>query len=147
MQFKKYSTISVKIDCNHESQLRKSLSIGCSMIFGVFVIFIYCTEKKYMKYNIYIFIFYFNAWKLLEFPAMVDDLRSCVLQCLRKVYKLIFSISAQNHSDFSDFSGNSCAGMAIFAISKLLFVEFPDYSGFSLRIWQIVDVFGTCNEH
>ena len=64
-----------------------------------------------------------------------------------KVYKLIFSISAQNHSDFSDFSGNSCAGMAIFAISKLLFVEFPDYSGFSLRIWRIIDVFGTCNEH
>ena len=57
---------------------------------------------------------------LLEFPAMGDDLRSCILQCLRKVYKLIFSISVQNHSDFSDFSGNSCAGMAIFAISRLL---------------------------
>ena len=24
------------------------------------------------------------VWKLLEFPAMVDDLRSYILQCLRK---------------------------------------------------------------
>ena len=61
----------------------------------------------------------------LEFPAMGADIRSCILQCLRKVYKLIFSISAQNHSDFSDFSGNSCAGMAIFAISKLLLTISP----------------------
>ena len=69
---------------------------------------------------------------LLEFPAMGADLRSCILKISTKLYKLIFSISAQNHSDFSDFSENSCAGMAIFAISLLLFVEFPDYSGFSL---------------
>ena len=73
---------------------------------------------------------------LLEFPAMGAHLRSCILNVYKKVYKLIFSISAQNHRDFSDFSENSCAGMAIFAISKLLFVEFPDYSGFSLRIGE-----------
>ena len=54
MQIKKYSTISVKIDHYRESQVRELLSIGCSMIFGVFAIFIYCTEKKYMKYSIHI---------------------------------------------------------------------------------------------
>ena len=79
---------------------------------------------------------------LLEFPAMGADLRSCILQCLRKVYKLIFSISAQNHSDFSDFLGNSCAGMAIFAISLLLVADSPDYSVFSIRIGRILDIFG-----
>ena len=78
-----------------------------------------------MKYSIYI-IYILVHGNLLEFPAMGADLRSCILQCLRKVYKLIFSISAQNHSDFSDFSGNSCAGMAIFAISKLLLMISPD---------------------
>ena len=63
---------------------------------------------------------------LLEFPAMGADLRSCILQCLRKVYKLIFSISVQNHSNFPDFSENSCAGMAIFAILKLLLTISPN---------------------
>ena len=59
-------------------------------------------------------------WKLLEFPALGQYLRSSVLKKMStKVYTLIFSISAQNHSDFSNFSENSCAGMAIFAISKL----------------------------
>ena len=70
---------------------------------------------------------YSNAWKLLEFPAMGGDLHSCILTMSTKVYKLIFSISAQNHSDFSEFSENSCAGMAIFAISLLLVAESPDY--------------------
>ena len=68
--------------------------------------------------------------KLLEFPAMVDDHHGCILKCLQKMYKLIYSISVQNHSDFSDFSENSCAGMANFAISLLLVAEFPNYSGF-----------------
>ena len=72
-----------------------------------------------MKYSIYI-IYILVHGNSLEFLAMGADLHSCILQCLQKVYKLIFSISAQNHSDFSDFSGNSCADMAIFAISKLL---------------------------
>ena len=85
--------------------------------------------------------------QLLEFPALDENLRNCDLKMSTKMYKLIYSISAQNHSDFSNFSENSCAGMAIFAISKLLFVEFPDYSGFSVRIGQTLDVFGTCNEH
>ena len=62
----------------------------------------------------------------------------------KKVYKLIFSISAQNHSDFSDFSENSCAGMAILPFRSSFFVEFPDYSGFSLRIGRIIDVFDCC---
>ena len=26
-------------------------------------------------------------------------------------------------------------------------VESPDYSGFSNRMWRILDVFGSCNEH
>ena len=69
---------------------------------------------------------------MLEFPALGQYLRRCILKMSMKLYKLIFSISTQNHSDFSNFSENSCAGMAIFAILLLLFVEFPDYSGFSL---------------
>ena len=63
---------------------------------------------------------YPNAWKLLEFPALGDDLHSRIPKCLRKLFKLIFSISAQNHSNFSKFSEISCAGMANFAISLLL---------------------------
>ena len=62
---------------------------------------------------------------MLEFPAVGPDLRSCILKMSTKLYKLIFSISAHNHSDFSDFSENSCAGMAIFAISKLLLMISP----------------------
>ena len=64
--------------------------------------------------------FYPNAWKLLEFPALDEDLRSCILKYLRNCFKLVFSISAQNHSDFSESSEISCAGMASFAISLLL---------------------------
>ena len=73
----------------------------------------------------YIFYIYPNAWKLLEFPALGDDLRSCSLKMSTKLFKLISSISAQNHSDFSKFSENSCAGMANFAISLLLLTIFP----------------------
>ena len=112
----------------------------------------------------------------LNLRALGDDLRSCSLKMSIKLFKLIFSISAQNHCEFSDFSENSCAGMAIFAISLLLLmifliiwvflsesgeylmysvpvvntkdknVEFLDYSGFSFRIWQIIDVFAVCSE-
>ena len=27
---------------------------------------------------------YFNAWKLLEIPALDEELRNCDLKCLRK---------------------------------------------------------------
>ena len=57
---------------------------------------------------------------------MGDDLRSCILKMATKNVQLIFSISAQNPIDFSDFSENSCAGMAIFAISKLLLTINPN---------------------
>ena len=71
-----------------------------------------------MCYNIYaIFIL---MRELLEFPALDEDLRNCDLKMSTKMYKLISSISTQNHSDFSDFSENSHAGMANFAISLLL---------------------------
>ena len=63
---------------------------------------------------------------MLEFPAMGDDVRSCILKMATKNVQLIFSISAQNPIDFSDFSENSCAGMAIFAISKLLLTINPN---------------------
>ena len=74
-------------------------------------------------------------WKLFDFPALDEDLHNCDLKMSTKMYKLIFSISVQNHSDFSEFLENSCAGMAIFAISLLLFAEFPANLGFSLGIW------------
>ena len=57
---------------------------------------------------------------------MGDDLRNCILKMATKNVQLIFSISAQNPIDFSDFSENSCAGMAIFAISKLLLTINPN---------------------
>ena len=63
---------------------------------------------------------------MLEFPDMGDDVRSCILKMATKNVQLIFSISAQNPIDFSDFSENSCAGMAIFAISKLLLTINPN---------------------
>ena len=63
---------------------------------------------------------------MLEFPAMGDDLLGCILKMATKNVQLIFSISAQNPIDFSDFSENSCAGMAIFAISKLLLTICPN---------------------
>ena len=69
--------------------------------------------------------FYPNAWKLLEFPALVDDLHSCSLKMSTKLFKLAFSISTQNHSHFSKISEISCAGMANFAISLLLLLIFP----------------------
>ena len=104
---------------------------------------------------------------LLEFPAMGADLRSCILKMSTKLYTLIFSISTQNHSDFSDFSENSCAGMAIFAISKLLLTISPniwviltecgEYSMYSIavvtprkkmKIFPIIRVFQTeCGEY
>ena len=74
--------------------------------------------------------FYPNAWKLLEFPALGDDLRSCSLKMSTKLFELISSISAQNDSNFSNFSENSCACLANFAISLLLFDDFPNYLGF-----------------
>ena len=49
--------------------------------------------------------FYPNAWKLLEFPALGDDLRSCSLKMSTKLFELISSISAQNDSNFSEFFG------------------------------------------
>ena len=73
----------------------------------------------------YICYMYPNAWKLLEFPALGDDLHNCSLKMSTKLFKLISSISAQSHSDFSEFSENSCAGMANFAISLLLLMIFP----------------------
>ena len=63
-------------------------------------------------------------WKLLEFPAMVDDLHSYSLQLPTKDFQLIFSISAQKYSDCSEFSEILCTAMAIFAISLLLLMIF-----------------------
>ena len=57
---------------------------------------------------------------------MGDDLRNCILKIATKNVQLIFFISAQNPIDFSDFSENSCAGMAIFAILKLLLTINPN---------------------
>ena len=57
---------------------------------------------------------------------MGDDLLGCILEMATKNVQLIFSISAQNPIDFSDFLENSCAGMAIFAISKLLLTINPN---------------------
>ena len=57
---------------------------------------------------------------------MGDDLLGCILEMATKNVQLIFFISAQNPIDFSDFSENSCAGMAIFAISKLLLTINPN---------------------
>ena len=57
---------------------------------------------------------------------MGDDLLGCILEMATKNVQLIFSISAQNPIDFSDFSENSCAGMAIFAISKILLTISPN---------------------
>ena len=57
---------------------------------------------------------------------MGDDLLGCILEMATKNVQLIFSISAQNPIDFSDFSENFCAGMAIFAISKLLLTISPN---------------------
>ena len=57
---------------------------------------------------------------------MGDDLLGCILEMATKNVQLIFFISAQNPIDFSDFSENSCAGMAIFAISKLLLMIRPN---------------------
>ena len=74
---------------------------------------------------------------------MGDDLPSCNLKMATKMYKLIFSISAQNPIDFSDFSENSCAGMAIFAISKLLLTISPNIR---VILPESVDVFGTCSK-
>ena len=74
-------------------------------------------------------LFYSIVWKMLEFPALGDDLHGCSLKNVYKRIKLISSFSAQNNSDFSKFSEILCAGMAIFAI-HCSFWWFPDYSGF-----------------
>ena len=48
------------------------------------------TEKKdacnftIIEYVIYIYFFYSIVWKLLEFPALGDNLLSCSLKCLPK---------------------------------------------------------------
>ena len=76
----------------------------------------------------------FIVWKLPEFPALVDDLHSYSLQLPTKGFKLVFSISAQKYSNCSKFSEISSTGMAIFAISLLLFDDFPKYSGYSSQI-------------
>ena len=73
--------------------------------------------------------FYPNAWKLLEFPALGDDL--CSLKKSTKLFKLISSISAQNHSDFSEFLENSLCWYGKFCHFTAPFDDYPDYSGFS----------------
>ena len=47
---------------------------------------IYATEKNTCTYTYVVCTLYIQSvvWKLLEFPAMADDLHSYILQCLRK---------------------------------------------------------------
>ena len=42
----------------------------------------------------YIFYICLNAWKLLEFPALGDDLHICDLKLSTKLFTLIFPLSA-----------------------------------------------------
>ena len=56
--------------------------------------------KKKIHVLKYIYYIYPNAWKLLEFPPLGDNPHICNLKMSTKLFKLIFSISAQNHSDF-----------------------------------------------
>ena len=80
-----------EIDRNHESQLRKLLkNFGGNLLLNIWYI-INCTERNY----IYIYYIYPNAWKLLEFPALGDDLCICDLKLSIKLFKLIFPLSAR----------------------------------------------------
>ena len=65
-------------------------------------------------------------WKLLYIPDIGDDLPSCILEMAYENVQINFLYQAQNPIDFSDFSENFCAGMAIFAISKLLLTISPN---------------------
>ena len=71
-----------EIDHNHESQLRKLLkNLRDNLLLSIWH-FINCTEKK-LHILQYIYYIYPNAWKLLEFPALGDDLHNCSLKCLQ----------------------------------------------------------------
>ena len=94
MQFKNYSTISGRIDRNHESQLRKLLKNLRDHYIAEYLAFINCTEKKKLHILQYIYYIYPNAWKLLEFPALGDNLHICNLKMSTKLFKSIFPISA-----------------------------------------------------
>ena len=68
--------------------------------------------------------FDFLLWVKFEFYSEIVFVDCCNFLTTKNLW-LIFSISPQLHSDCPEYSGVSCAGLAIFAISLLLLMIFP----------------------
>ena len=78
--------------------------------------------------------FYLNAWKLLEFPALGDDLHSCSLEMSTKLFKLIFLYQRAKSQRFFRFFRKFMCWYGKICHFAAPFDDVPDYSGFSFRI-------------
>ena len=105
----------------------------------------YWKKKEYMYFNIFLMVGVWPPYNMLYCMeiALISCygwyLRSavnsacrlfflyCILYCWKISTKnwLVFSISAQKYSDFSEYLEISCTGLAIFAISLLLLMIIP----------------------
>ena len=121
-----------KIDHNHESQLWKFLkNLRDNLLLDIWHI-IDCTEKK-MHVLQYIFYICLNAWKLLGFPALGDDLHICDLKLSTKLFKLIFLYQRTKSQQFFQIFRIFLCWYGKFCHFTAPFDDFPDYSGFSSK--------------
>ena len=95
-------------------------------VFGILL-----TVLKKMHILQYIFYIYPNAWKLLEFPDLGDDLRNCSLKMSTKMFELIFLYQRAKSRRFFQFFGKFLCWYGKFCHFAAPFDDFPDYSGFS----------------
>ena len=78
--------------------------------------------------------FYPNAWKLLEFPALGDDLHTCSLKMSTKLFKLIFLYQHAKSQQFFRIFGKFLFWYGNFCHFTAPFDDFSRLFGFSFRI-------------
>ena len=133
----------IEIDRNPESQFSKSLK----NVFDKYLAYCLSTKKKLhvILSMQYIYSIFGYCVDISQISCTGDDFSSCILQSLRKDL-INIPYQCANIQRFFRIFGKYLYWYGNFCHFTAPFDDFPDYSGFSFRIRQIIDVFGTCSE-